>query len=602
MTFPIKHYANLVFRVFIKNKDHFLLNLLGLTLGITCFLFALLYVFYETSYDDYHINQDRIARIVTTTESGGNETHTALSNSFLAPMLPKSHPEIELIQRFKAFDGKAAIKINGKSDAIAFDNVYYSDADVFNMFSYTLLEGDRNSCLAAPNSVVLSKRMARNLFGDSPAINRSVQVNDKVLKVTGVIADMRGNSDLRFDGLISMKTLSAPDEIPWMYTYVLFRSAQTMSRFQPKLDQFTRRFINPQTFRQGITISYRLEPLKSIHFSTSYVYDTPKGNKVSVGIFLALGILIFVIACANSINILVVRTSSRSLLITVQRVFGAQKGELVLLQAIESMIPAIIATILSFFIVGISLSAFAGMVNRPIVLSDLLNWRILLTVAARLLVLCAGDAVYTRFYLQNIRMTDVLQSKNSRGFGMMVVPRIMLSSQFFISIGVTVAALLVLRQVNYLRDMPLGFNPRDVLVVELPIGQHMEARSKYLKAQLGSDANILKLSLCGGHSLPGEFTDIDVVEFRQQGVLVKRGIDNISVDANYFSLLQVPLVTGAGFAGEKNDSASKDAGDRHSFVCQESRLGKPAGGSDNGERGQGTGDRRCAGFSLQFSS
>ena len=101
----IKFYFKIFIRNFLKNKSPILLNLLGLTLGITCFLLALLYDFYETSYDSYHVNRDRVARIVTTVESGGNVTHTAYSNAFLTPNLPRLYPEIEAMVRYKPFDG-----------------------------------------------------------------------------------------------------------------------------------------------------------------------------------------------------------------------------------------------------------------------------------------------------------------------------------------------------------------------------------------------------------------------------------------------------------------------------------------------------------------
>jgi putative ABC transport system permease protein len=558
MIVSIRYYAKFFWRNFVRNKTHYLLNLLGLTLGISCFLFALLYVFYETSYDQYQFNRDRIARVVTTEVSGGYETHTALSNGFLASVLSKAFPEIEMMVRFKAFDGKAAIKVSAQNEEIPFDNIYYADPEVFKMFSYPLLEGDRNSCLEEPNSVILSQTMAKSLFGDSSAIDRVVRVNDKILKVTGVAADVPRNSDFSFNGLISMRTLSKPDAIPWLYTYILFKSIRAMADFQPRLDQFTRKFVDPKTVDQGIALSYKLEPFSSLHFSTSYVYDTPKGNKVSVDIFLVMGILIFIIACTNSINMMVVRSFSRSLEIGIQKVYGAKRSELVLQHVLEALILAGTAVIFAFFFTGIFLSKFAAMVNRRMLFSDLFQWKILLAVLTGLLVIGMSVAVYVAFYLQQVRLGDVVRVRNSKGYGMKLVPKLMLGFQFFISIGMVVAALLVSRQVRYLRNLPLGFNPENILVVELPMGRQAEAGAKYLKGQLGTDPDVVKLSLCGSHSLPGEFTDIDVVEFRQNGVLVKRGVDNISVDENYFTLLEVPILAGVGFEGRKSDSAEKD--------------------------------------------
>ena len=124
-------YAKLFRRSFLKNKMHFLLNLAGLTLGISCFLLALLYVFYETSYDSYHVNRDRIGRIVSVLETGGSVTHTALSNDFLTPNLPKLYPEIETMVRYKAFDGKAAIRVENGVVAARAQGIAFGQAVLF---------------------------------------------------------------------------------------------------------------------------------------------------------------------------------------------------------------------------------------------------------------------------------------------------------------------------------------------------------------------------------------------------------------------------------------------------------------------------------------
>jgi putative ABC transport system permease protein len=554
----IKFYFKIFIRNFRKNKSHVLLNLLGLTLGITCFLFALLYVFYETSYDSYHVNRDRIARIVTTVESGGNVTHTAYSNDFLTPNLPRLYPDIETMVRYKPFDGKAALRTGGQNDPlIPIENLYYSDSDVFKVFSYTLLEGDKAGCLSAPNSLVLSRRMVRILFGDQPAMSRTVLLNGKLLKITGVMADLPGNSDIALDGLVSMNTLDRNNEggIGWVYTYVLLKTKPAMATFQARLDTFADKYLNPQMASQATALHYKLEPLRTLHFSTSYVYDTPKGNWVSVDIFLTLGILILIIACTNSVNMMVVRSFSRSLEVTIQKIYGAGRGELVMQQLLESLVMGVLAIVFPFLIVGLLLPVFAAMVDRPMRIADLFNARIAAAVGGALLML--SGAVYSGLYLQRERLADLLRSKTGKGQRMWLVPRLMLGFQFFISIGMVAAAILVFRQVNYLRHIPLGFDARNVVVLELPQGAYAKEGDHYLKNELNADPDISMLSFCSEKALPGQYSDLDVMEYRQQGVLVHKGVDDIDVDDNFLTLLGIPVIRGSGFHGVK-DSAAKD--------------------------------------------
>ncbi len=556
----IKLHFKVFIRNFLKNKSPILLNLLGLTLGITCFLLALLYVFYETSYDSYHFNRDRIARIVTTVESGGDVMHTAYSNDFLTPNLPKLYPDIETMVRYKPFNGKAALRAGGQNEPlIPIENLYYSDPDVFKVFSYTLLEGDKARCLSAPNSLVLSRRMVRVLFGNKPAIGQAVRLNGNLVTITGVMANLPGNSDLALDGLISMNTLAKNEEggIGWVYTYVLLKNKSAMAGFQAKLDTFADKYLNPKLASQATALHYKLEPLATLHFSTSYVYDTPKGNRVSVDIFLTLGILILVIACTNSVNMMVVRSFSRSLEVTMQKIYGASRGELVIRQLLESLVMGVLAIVLSFLIVTIFLPVFAAMVDRPMRLTDLFNVKIAAAVGGALLVLMVSGAVHSGLYLQRERLADLLRSKTGKGQRMWFVPRLMLGFQFFISIGMAVAAILVFRQVNYLRHIPLGFDPANVVVLELPQGAYAKEGDTYLKNELSADPSVTMLSFCSEKALPGQFPDLDVMEYRQRGVLVHKGVDDMDVDDNFFGVLGIPVIRGSGFHGVK-DSAARD--------------------------------------------
>jgi len=554
----IKFYTKIFWRNFLKNKSSVLLNLLGLTLGITCFLFALLFFIYETGYDNFQINKDRIARIVTTTLSGDNETRTALSNSFLAITLPKKFPEISSVVRFKRFDGRAEIRLKDPGKNLALENIYYSDPDVFEVFSYPLLEGERKTCLREPNTIILSRRIAKKLFGERSGINQIVFVNDKILKVTAVADEPPGNTDFKFEALISINSLPKANPGPWVYTYVLFNNVQAMKTFQAKLNIYANEFVNPQFEKEGVSISYRLEPLGTMHFSNNSVYDTPKGNRTTVNIFLATGILILIIAFTNSINLAVVKTFSRSLDVTIQKIFGASKAGLIAQHVMESVIVGLVAIILSIFLIWLFLPEFAVLLNRELSVSDLLNLKILVSIITSLFVLGAGGAVYTAFYLGKVQLADTLRSGTSKGFKMRIVPRLILGFQFFISMGMIVASLVVYRQVKYLKDAPLGFNPKNILVIDLPQGDKASSGDKYLKNKLRSDPDIIKTSLCGANSLPGEYTEVDVFEYEENGIRVKKAVDNIGVDADYLDLLQIPFIKGEDFHSVKDSVSNTD--------------------------------------------
>lgn len=554
-------------RSLFRNKASFLLNLLALMLGIGCFLFTLLFVFYEHGYDRSNGKLDRIGRLVSDVHSGGNESKEAVAFGFLREQLRKQFPEIERIGRFDSYDGRTGLRWKPEEALIPAEKLYYADQDVFDIFSYHLLAGDVKTCLQAPNTIVLTSGLARRIFGKTDPMGQTLGLKGRPLKVTGIMADLPGNTDLRFNGLMSTGGLPPEEMQGWMYVYVLFRNAKAMTAFQPKLDGFFKNTLNPEIGADATTqISGMVQPLASVHFSAYRERDTPKGNVLYVNIFFITGILILLIACTNSINLTIVQSFSRVMDVTIRKIYGASKLRLIWQHVLESLLIGLIAVLLSFLLVWLLLPAFAAVVDRNLSALDLFNWKVLSAAIAGLLMLGAGGAVYTSVYLNKVQLTDTLRSRNSKIGGLRVVPRLMLGFQFFISTGMLIAAISVYRQVSYFRSAPLGFNPDNVLVVQLPQNSldSLEAATdrsagNYLRNSLDHDPDVVMTSFCDATALPGGDADIDVMEYRDHGVKVKKTIYHLDVDAHYFSLLQIPVIRGEGFRDIKDSTARNHA-------------------------------------------
>ena len=554
----------LLFRRHAKNKSSVLLNLLGLTLGISCFLFTLLFVFYERSYDSANRQSDRISRLVTTVHSGGNDSKEALAFGFIGVQLRKQFPEIERIVRFDSYDGRTALRWKPTDALVPVEKLYYTDPDVFAVFTYPLLAGDTATCLKDPGCIILTDKLATRLFGSrtgagGPAglLGETITLNGKLLKVTGVMKDLPGNSDLRFDGLISGATSKdwQQDTGNWFYTYILFKNAAAVRGFQPKLDTFMKKTVNPRLDPDGsVSLNCYLQPLATLHFSPYLERDTPKGNSVYVNIFLVTGLLILLIAFTNSINLTIVESFSRVMDVTIRKIYGAGEVRLITQHVGGSLFIGGVATALSFLLVALLLPAFAAVVNRSMALSDLFNWKMLSVALAGLMLLGAGGAIYTGTYLNKVQLADSLRSRNTRVRGLRFIPRLMLGFQCFISIGMLIAAISVYRQVSFFRSTPLGFNPNNVMVVELPQNaadslEEVRARENavYLRQTLDRDPDVRMTSLCGASALPGSDADIDVMDYTERHKKVQKVVYHIDVDANYFPLLQIPLLQGEPF-------------------------------------------------------
>jgi putative ABC transport system permease protein len=547
-------------RSIFRHKGSFLLNLLGLTLGISCFLFTLSYVFYERSYDRFQLKRDRIARLVTDIHSGGVETKAVFTLGQLCDKLPAEFPEIERMVRFVEDDEHTGIRWKPQDEPTLVKKVYYTDENVFSTFSYRMMEGDARTALSAPNSIVLTESVRRRLFGRAPALGQTLIQKDKPLKVTGVLADVPGNTDLPFNALISLKTLKPEEANDWCIGYILFKRPGVIASWERKMDSLTKHEINRQIDPDGVTtLRFHAQPLTTLHFSELRPRDTPKGNPVYVNTFLVTGILVLLIACINSINLNIVQSFSRVMDVTIRKIYGASRTRLIARHVIESMFTAGVAAVLALGLVWLLLPAFGAVVNRQLQVSDVFNLKVLGAAAAGIGLLGLGSAVYTTVYLNKVTLADVLRAKNGKVGGLRRLPRVMLGFQFFITVGMLVAAVAVMRQVRYLRSMPLGFNTDNVLVVHLPQYEDVGAGVKYLRNALAHNPHVLQLATCDDNGLPGYGENIDIMGYRENGVKVKKTVYHLDVDAHYLSVLHIPVIKGEGFPDVPDSVAKNNA-------------------------------------------
>jgi putative ABC transport system permease protein len=547
-------------RSILRHKGSFLLNLLGLTLGVSCFLFTLSYVFYERSYDRFQVKRDRIARLVTDIHSGGVDTRAVFALGALCDQLPGQFPEIERMVRFVEDDEHTGLRWKPLEPPTLLKKVYYTDENAFSTFSYRMTEGDARTALSAPNCIVLTESVKRRFFGKGSAMGQTMVQKDRPLKVTGVMADLPGNTDLPFDALISLKTLKPEEASDWCICYILFKRPGVISTWEGKMDTLTKKHINRQLDPDGVTtLQFHAQPLTTLHFSELRPRDTPKGNLVYVNTFFVTGILVLLIACINSINLSIVQSFSRVMDVTIRKIYGAGRARLIGRHVLESMFTAGVAVILALGLVWLLLPVFGAMVNRQLSAADVFNWKVLGAAAAGIGLLGVGGALYTAVYLNKVTLADVLRAKNGKVGGLRILPQVMLGFQFFITVGMLVAALATFRQVRYLRSVPLGFNTDNILVVHLPQYEHSLEGDRYLRNVLARNPHVLGIATGDDNSLPGYGEDIDVWRYRENGVKVKKTIYHIEVDANYLRLLQIPVIKGEGFPDVPDSLAKNNA-------------------------------------------
>ncbi len=266
----IKNLLLVALRNFKKDKWYSLLNVLGLTIGITFSLFLIFYIRDELNYDRYHEKADRIFRIVSYIQEPDKERNWTVTQLPLAPTLKKDYPEVEESARF-LYRERTLFK---KGDKVFYETkIYYADSNVFKIFSYRFLEGNSENALNAPNSIVISKSLAVKYFGNNtPAVGKTLKTVYDSYKVSAVIEDVPKNSHLRFDMLIAASTIlkgNQGGQDNWgsfnNFTYVLLKPGANAEAFNKKIQPMYDKYMAPIFSKFNIRMHYGVQPITEIH-------------------------------------------------------------------------------------------------------------------------------------------------------------------------------------------------------------------------------------------------------------------------------------------------------------------------------------------------
>src|SRR4030095_3809666 len=269
----IKNLLLIALRNFRKDKWYSLLNVLGLTLGITFSLFLIFYIVDELGYDRFNEKADRIVRIVSYIQERDKNTNWTYTQMPLGPTLKKDFPEVEESARMS---GRERTLFKKDNNGFYETKIYYADSNVFKIFTCHFLEGNANNALVKPNSIVISRKLADKYFGrNNQAVGKTMKTVYDLYQVTGVIEDLPQNSHIRFDMLISISTiLKGPEpQYAWgnfgVFTYVLLKPGTSAQAFEKKLLPMYHLHMESIFAQYNVKIQYGVQPITAIHLHSN---------------------------------------------------------------------------------------------------------------------------------------------------------------------------------------------------------------------------------------------------------------------------------------------------------------------------------------------
>ncbi len=552
----LKNYIISAIRNITKNPFYAILNIVGLTIGIAAFIFILVYVLDEITYDKHNVNHPRIYRLESDFSIGSKHDRFAIVPIPMGPALKLEYPEIEEFVRFRSIDNAL---FTYEEKEYYEDNFYYADSTVFDVFTNSLILGKLEKALTEPNTVVLTKTTANRYFGNENAIGKVIKSGSgRQYKVTAVVDDLPENTHLRYEGLLSASTLAkevGEEEFNSMepvrfwnigvFTYVMLNKNSSVESIHNKFPEFYDKYMKSIGDQFNASFNLMTTPLSAIHLNSDLSSDLPTGNKAYVYIFSIVALFVLLLAAINYMNMATAQSANRSREVGMRKVMGAEKGQLIGQFLSESLVLSLIAFVLSLGIVYILLPDFNNLTGKTLSFIDIAQPDFLGMVFAVSIVIGLVSGSYPALYLSSFMPLKVLKGvTSSSGKPNLLLRRGLVFIQFLIAIIMIIGTFVVSDQLSFLRNKDLGFDKENLVVMEL---QDSTFRSKVEVTKEAMLQSPFIESVSNSTGVPGEVSWIQVMLVEQESEMKEFAVILTQCDYDYPKLLGLDFIEGRDF-------------------------------------------------------
>jgi putative ABC transport system permease protein len=463
-----------------KQGGYVLLNMAGLIVGITSFLFISLYVMHELSFDRFHSNYENIYRLKVEGRMAGGEINQAVTAAPMARAMLSDYPEITKVTRVR---GMGDWLIGYGENRFNEEGVLFADSTFFDVLDFRLLKGDPATALTRPRSIVMTEEYAAKYFGNADPVGKQVTMEtDTVLyTVTGVVENVPDNSHIKFDMLASLSSYpQLANNQFWIshnfYTYIVTADGTRKDQLEEKLQEMVIKYVGPQLqeaigtsiddFRKaGNDFRYILEPLKDIHLKGATQYNLePPGSLNTVYIFAVVAFLILVVAVINYVNLATAKSAGRAKEVGVKKVSGAGRTGLITQFLGESVFITAIAGIISMLLVVALTPMFNHLIGKTLSVS-LTGLNGILFITGLIIIVGLAAGFYPSLVLASFNPAEVLKGTLSPGSMSRRLRGILVVFQFAVSIIIIIGSIIVYRQLNFMTKKDLGFDKENLIVI-----------------------------------------------------------------------------------------------------------------------------------------
>ncbi|MBI9072227.1 MAG: ABC transporter permease [Melioribacteraceae bacterium] len=554
------NYLKIALRNLLKHKVFSLVNILGLSVGITCTVLLSLYVQHELSYDHYHPKADRIYRVAASYALMGQAYELAVTPAPLANALLTEFSEVEEVARFRK---RGAEVFRYMNQSFKEDESIYADASIFNVFKIDLIKGNTETALQSPNTIILNEKTARKYFGDENPIGKAIVVdNGDNFKVTGIFKEIPNNTHFQFDLILSITSLDESMEPYWFSnnfnTYIVLNKHANPKTVEAKFPALLEKYLGPEveqllgkpfsemTDDEGHARFY-LQPVTDIHLTSDLMSELGQNSDIKyVYIFSAIALFILIIAGINYMNISTAQSASRAKEVGVRKVLGSNKNQLIRQFLTESFLTVLISIIISVLLTELSMSHFNDLTNKVLSLNYFSNYFIAGLLFGIFTFVGIFSGVYPAFVISSFNPASVLSRKIIKGAKSGLLRNGLVILQFATSIIMIIATLVVLNQLNFIQNKKLGFNKDHVIILNEAylLGDQVKSMKN---SMLGYSA-VESASISGFLPVPSNGNTSAVFPYGKKEKTV--AVQQWQVDNDYIKTMGMEIVEGRDFSKE----------------------------------------------------
>ncbi|MEN0053238.1 MAG: ABC transporter permease [Mucilaginibacter sp.] len=501
----LKNYFKTALRNFYRHKSNAAINIAGLAVGFAAFLLIFLVVQYEQSFDQFHAKKDRIYRVG---RAGKNPDKNGYRTGVPVPVTAALRTELSQISNAAAIanEDNVQVIVPGKQDATLkkfkeVSGVFFAEPQFFQIFDFSVVDGDIKTALSEPNTVMLTKATAIKYFGDwHGVIGKQLKMDGNLVKVTGVLENPPANTDFPIKAIVSYITVSRHNDKNWSgindgnYCFVELGPNNTLNQLSQAIADFTSRHIRPVNPDYDLT----LQPLSELHYDERYGNFT--GRTFSKDLILALnliGLFLVIVACVNFINLTVAQAINRGCEVGVRKVLGGSRAQLMAQFLGETAITSFFAFLISLVIVMFCLPAINNLLDIHLSVSMLYGARLILFMISALILVSFISGFYPALVLSGFKPVIVLKGD---GLGTdqkkgVLFRRGLVVFQFVIAQVLIIGTLVVTSQMDYFRNTDMGFRKDAVIYASFPTDSLSRTKIDYLRNELLKVPGIQKVGM-----------------------------------------------------------------------------------------------------------